>query len=151
MVKQPRRRVQADQPVARAAQRFMPVLELFGEVRVDRHRRRDVEAEVRERFVGGGEHQPGEDRRGDHQPVQRQVHQVRDAGLPGRWLGGDRRAWAQAAEQAHPDQDEDARAEQAVEAHQQAARFAALGHEALDFDAGIHADEQRQHQPVQRN
>jgi hypothetical protein len=57
----------------------------------------------------------------------------------------------QTAEQTHPDQHENARAEQAMEAHQQAARFAALGHEALDFDAGVDADEQRQHQPVQRD
>ncbi|MNY45645.1 hypothetical protein D3C86_1807640 [compost metagenome] len=77
------------------------------------------------------------------------MHHVRNAALPAGQGRSDRRPRRQTPEQSHPDQSENAQPEQAMQPEKQSSQRVPLGQQALDFDAGINADKQRQHQPVQ--
>ncbi|MNR08548.1 hypothetical protein D3C85_1247120 [compost metagenome] len=75
MVIQPGHGMQADQPVADGATEFVPVLELFGQFLVLADQQRQVETVEHHLFAFGTGDQPAKNRHGDHENVQRPVHQ----------------------------------------------------------------------------
>ncbi len=148
---QRRRRVQADQEIARRGQRFMHVLQLLGQRLVRTEERRHMQAEQDDRPAFGAQRQPAQHRRGDHEGVERQVHQPRQPFLPYRRRRSDvgRRARAPAHRQPDHDERKHAQAEQEVQRLEAGAQVAALGGEPAKLHAGVHGGEQHQHQPVQ--
>ncbi|MNG10486.1 hypothetical protein D3C84_939570 [compost metagenome] len=107
--------MQADQPIADSAAELVPFLELFGQVLVFRDRHRQVETVEHHLVAFGAGDQPPENRRDDHENVQRPVHQPGQRRLPRRRSGEDLRRRAETAcEQSQPDQDEYGQAEHEV-------------------------------------
>ena len=144
------RRVQADQVVADRADGFVNLFQRIGERLVRPHQRRQLQAEERNRLARCAEGEPAEQRHRDQEGVQRQVHQPGQALLPHRWRRPDRRRRSrpEADRQPHEDQREHAEAQHEVPGLQALAQVAAARIEAAQFDAGIHGDQQQQHQPV---
>ncbi|MCY1177510.1 hypothetical protein D9M73_178210 [compost metagenome] len=107
--------MQADQPIADSAAELVPFLELFGQVLVFRDRHRQVETVEHHLVAFGAGDQPAENRRDDHENVQRPVHQPGQCRLPVRRGREDLRRRAEAAcEQSQPDQNEYGQAEHEV-------------------------------------
>ncbi|MNN68756.1 hypothetical protein D3C81_1844900 [compost metagenome] len=82
MVIQPGHGMQADQPVTEGATEFVPALDLLGQVLVLRDQQGQVEAVEHHLVTFGAGDQPAQDRHGDHEEVQRPVHQFGQQRLP---------------------------------------------------------------------
>lgn len=152
VVIQPGHGVQADQPVADSPAQFMPTLNPLGQRFVFGDQQRQVKPVEHHLMALGARDQPAEDRHGDHEQVQRPMHQFGQRGLPARRRGEDLRRRAQAAgEQPQPHQHKHRQAEHEVRFGDQRPATTAFGKDPAKFDAGVNQCQQHQHQPVQRD